>query len=83
MVVAVLTRVVAVLTRVVAVLECRRFGVSPFWRVAVFVVAVPTCRRYDQYPMNVRNLVLGRGFKVLNVKFQFRQFFNLTESYRW
>ena len=65
--VAVLTRVVAVLTRVVAVLD----------------VAVPTCRRYDQYPMNVRNLVLGRGFKVLNVKFQFRQFFNLTESYRW
>ena len=29
---------------------CRRFGVSPFWHVAVFVVAVPTCRRYDRYP---------------------------------
>ena len=31
---------------------CRRFWVSPFWHVAVFVVAVPTCRRYDRYPQN-------------------------------
>ena len=33
---------------------CRRFGVSSFWHVAVFVVAVPTCRRYDRYPSEVR-----------------------------
>ena len=30
---------------------CRRFGLSPFCRVAVFVVVVPICRRYDGYPI--------------------------------
>ena len=38
--------------------SCRRFGVSPFWHVAVFVVAVPTCRRYDRYPSLLLLLLL-------------------------
>ena len=40
---------------------CRRFGVSPFWHVAVFVVAVPTCHRYDRYPCVAPSVVQRRN----------------------
>ena len=44
--------VVAVLTYALSPFwpQLSPFLLSPFWRVAVFVVAVPTCRRYDLYP---------------------------------
>ena len=44
--------VVAVLTYALSPFwpQLSPFLLSPFWRVAVFVVVVPTCRRYDLYP---------------------------------
>ena len=49
--VTVLTIFVTVLTIFVAVLVCRRFGCRRFGSVAVLVVAVSTCRRFDLYPI--------------------------------
>ena len=37
----------------VAIMVCRRFGLSPFRRVAVLTVAVSVCRRFDSPPCEV------------------------------
>ena len=42
----------------VDVLVCRRFGLSTFWFVDVFVVDVSVCRRFDQLPRLVLILSL-------------------------